>query len=455
MSASSALRERFGDAIHALLLLLVAAAIAFLSTRYGLVQDWSRDRRASLGEASVTLLKSLDAPVEVVSYARRQGGLRAVIADFVDRYRRVKPDLSLRFVDPDADPGAMRSAGVNVDGELDIRYKERSERLKVLSESEFSNALLRLSRTQARIVAFLEGEGERQPLGKANADLGQFVATLADRGVRAVPLPLAGTGKVPENTDLVVVANPQVALPAAAVAELVDYVDRGGALLWLTEPNEAGGLDTLAGALGIRVLPGTAVDGGGQAFGLSDPSFVAVNRYPPHAITHDFTLTTLFPQPAALAQLAGARWDAKSMLRTSATSWNETGPIPKAGDSTDTIRQDADEGEIPGPLDLAFALSRVSPRPDRREQRAVVIGDGDFLSNSFLGNGGNREFGQRVFDWVLGDDAQIAVADRSAPDRELKLSQGALTVLAVFFLAALPLLLVACGVLISWRRRRR
>ena len=176
--SASALRERFGDAIHALLLLLVAAAIAFLSTRYGLVQDWSRDRRASLGEASVTLLKSLDAPVEVVSYARRQGGLRAVIADFVDRYRRVKPDLSLRFVDPDADPGAMRSAGVNVDGELDIRYKERSERLKVISESEFSNALLRLSRTQARIVAFLEGEGERQPLGKANADLGQFVATL-------------------------------------------------------------------------------------------------------------------------------------------------------------------------------------------------------------------------------------------------------------------------------------
>jgi ABC-type uncharacterized transport system involved in gliding motility auxiliary subunit len=449
------MRERFGNALHALLIIAAAVAIAFLSTRFGFDRDWSHAHSASLGEASITLLHNLDAPVEVVSYARKQGGLRAVIADFIERYRRVKPDLSLAFVDPDADPNAMRAAAIMVDGELDIRYKGRSERLKVLSETELSNALLRLSRSRARIVAFLEGEGERQPLGKANADLGQFVGALADRGLRTVPLPLANIGKVPENTDLVVIANPQVKLPTAAVAELVDYVERGGNLLWLTAPGEDVGLDDLAKALAIRVLPGTVVDGSGQAFGLGDPSFVALDHYPQQAITENFVLTTLFPQPAALAQLAGAHWDMKSILRSSAKSWNETGHIPKAGEAADTIHQDADAGEIPGPLDLGFALTRLSPRPDKREQRVVVIGDGAFLSNSFLGNGGNREFGQRVFDWLLGDDAQIAVADSSAPDRELTLSQNQLSAISLVFLLALPLLLAASGMLIWWRRRRR
>lgn len=449
------MRERFGNALHALLIIAAAVAIAFLSTRFGFDRDWSHAHSASLGEASITLLHSLDAPVEVVSYARKQGGLRAVIADFIERYRRVKPDLSLAFVDPDADPNAMRAAAIMVDGELDIRYKGRSERLKVLSETELSNALLRLSRSRARIVAFLEGEGERQPLGKANADLGQFVGALADRGLRTVPLPLANIGKVPENTDLVVIANPQVKLPTAAVAELVDYVERGGNLLWLTAPGEDVGLDDFAKALAIRVLPGTVVDGSGQAFGLGDPSFVALDHYPQQAITENFVLTTLFPQPAALAQLAGAHWDMKSILRSSAKSWNETGHIPKAGEAADTIHQDADAGEIPGPLDLGFALTRLSPRPDKREQRVVVIGDGAFLSNSFLGNGGNREFGQRVFDWLLGDDAQIAVAESSAPDRELTLSQNQLSAISLVFLLALPLLLAASGMLIWWRRRRR
>ncbi len=449
------MRERLSGFIYVALIALAAFAIAFLSTRLGFERDWSYENGASLSSESIALLKTLDGPVEVVSYAGTQGGLRAIISNFVGRYQRAKPDVALRFVDPDADPQAMRAAGVTVDGELEIRYHERNERLKILSEAEFSSALLRVSRTRARIVAFLEGEGERQPLGKANADLGTFVSTLVERGLRPVPLPLANTGKVPDNTDLLVIANPRVALAPALVDALVDYIARGGDLLWLTEPDENAGLDALANALSVRVLPGTVVDASGSAFGLTDPSFVALAKYPVHAITKGLALTTLLPQPAALAQLANPAWDLKPILRSSDKSWNETGHIPKAGEASDSVSQDADAGEIPGPLDLGCALSRDSPRPGKHEQRDVVIGDGAFLSNSFLGNGGNRELGQRVFDWLLGDDDQISVPDRSAPDRTLTLSQGALGVLGFVFLVALPLVIAGTGALIWWRRRRR
>lgn len=449
------MRTRLGDLLFTVAVGVAAACLAFLSTRYGFESDWSSGRRASLGEASVALLGQLDAPVEVVSYARPQGGLRPIIGEFVARYQRLKPDLTLRFVDPDADPGAMRAEGIRLDGEIELRYRDRSERLKVLSESEFSGALLRLSRQGERIVAFLEGAGERQPLGEANADLGQFVRALHEQGVRAVGLPLASSGQVPRNTDLLVVANPRVALPEPVLRELVDYVERGGNVLWLAEPDERGGLDALADALSLRVLPGTVVDGGGAAFGLDDPTFVAVSQYPDHAITHGFVLTTLFPQAAALAQLTLPRWEIAPLLRSSAQSWNETGHIPRAGEAAGTVRHDADAGEIAGPLDLGLALRRRSPDPERREQRAAVIGDGDFLSNTFLGNAGNREFGVRLFNWLLNDDSLIDVPDRGAPDRELAMSQGALNALGLIFLAGVPIALAAAGGLIAWRRRRR
>ncbi len=446
--------DRLNNLIHVALLIAFALLAGFLSTRYGFVHDLSRTQRLSLGAESTRLLESMTAPIEVVSYARPQGELRKTIGDFIARYQRVKADMSLQFIDPDADPNAMREAGVQIDGEIELRYQGRSERLKELSESALSSALLRLSRARERLVAFLEGEGERKPDGVANADLGQFGATLKQRGIRALNLALTTTGKVPDNIDLLVIANPRVALSGPAALELVDFVERGGNLLWLLEPDEDNGLDALAEALSIRVLPGVIVDGSGQAFGIQDPSFVAVNRYPSHPALVGFDLGTLFPQPVALAQLAPPRWDFKAILRSSAQSWNETGHIPRAGEPAGDVRYDGTDGEISGPLDFGFAMTRLSPRPGAHDQRVVVIGDGDFLSNSYLANGGNREFGTRVFDWLLADDALIEIPERVAEDRNIGLSETALAVLSFGFLLGLPLLLAGSGLLI-WRLRRR
>lgn len=449
------MRNRFGHLVFAALLLACAFLLAFLSTRFSVQRDFSYVQRGSLSAQSVDLLKSLQGPVSVVSYASRGGELRTVIADFVARYQRVKPDLGLEFVDPDADPARMRSEGVRIDGELDLRYGDRSERLKVLTEREFSNALLRLSRTHTRVVAFLIGDGERRADGQANADFGTFSTLLAQQGVQLVPLALGAQAKVPDNTDLLVIADPQAPLSEGSRQAVLDFVQAGGNLLWLTEPGSSVNMDGLAEALSVRVLPGVAVDGAGAALGLGDPSFVAITTYPAQSITQGFELTTLFPQIAALAQLSPPRWDMQPLLHTTSQSWTELGHIPKAGEAAANIRYDEEGGEIRGPLDLAFALSRLSPTPAKQEQRAAVIGDADFLSNAYLGNGGNREFGQRLFNWLLVDDALIQIPDRGAPDRNLDLSQRDLGLISFVFLIGLPLALALAGGIIVWRRRRR
>lgn len=446
--------RRLDGWLFALLLVLAAGAVGYLSTRYAHQADWTANGRASLSAESRAVLERFDGPVEIVSYANPQGDLRRTVAGFLQRYQAVKPDLSLRFVDPQLDPAKMRELGITVDGALILHYKDREQRLDELSERSLTNALERLLRGSDRIVAFVTGDGERRADGHANADLGAFMAQLEARGMRAVPLNFAQVPAVPEHTDLVVLASPTLALPPGAVQALVGYVQNGGNLLWLTEPaNDDLGLGPLATALGVRVLPGVLVDGSGAALGLQDPRLIALGDYPPQAITRGFTLTTLFPQASALAQLAQGGWAAKPFLRSGAQSWTEFRPIDNSKPSD--IRYDADAGELKGPLDFGFALSRLSPSPDKSEQRAVVIGDGDFLSNTFLGNGGNRALGERVFDWLLGDDKLVQLPPRGAPDRLLEISQAGLNALSLGFLVVLPLLLLLAGGLIAWRRRRR
>jgi hypothetical protein len=105
-------------------------------------------------------------------------------------------------------------------------------------------------------------------------------ATGRSRHARGAAELLAGH-KVPEHTDLVVLASPRLALPPGASKALVDYMQNGGNLLWLTEPgNHDLGLQPLADTLGVRVLPGVWSTARRRA-GLKDPRMIALGDYPP------------------------------------------------------------------------------------------------------------------------------------------------------------------------------
>ncbi len=450
--------RRFGERADAwlftVLLLIGAACIALLSARFDFTADWSKGARESISPQAQAILKQLPGEVDAVSYARPGGDLREKLRSFIEGWQRFKPDLKLSFVDPDADPAAMRKAGVSVDGEIVLHWHGREQHVVQLDERDFGNALARLTRGRDRLVAFVTGDGERSPDGKANADVSSFADQLKQQGIRALSLNLTQSAVVPGNTDLVVLASPQAELSPQSVKALTDWLARGGNFLWLTEPgNDDLGLSPLGQALGVRVLPGVLVDGAGAKLGIGDPRMVVANDYPPHAITRGFQVNTLFPQVAALAAASGAPWSIHPILSSSAQSWNQIAAIDPTQAST--IKYDASLGELRGPLDFGFALSRLSPSPDKSEQRAVVIGDGDFLSNTYLNNGGNRAFAQRVFDWLLGDDALVSLPPRDAPDRIIHLTQTDLALMTWGWLVAVPLLLLVIGIVIGVRRRRR
>jgi ABC-type uncharacterized transport system involved in gliding motility auxiliary subunit len=178
-----------------------------------------------------------------------------------------------------------------------------------------------------------------------------------------------------------------------------------------------------------------------------------IGDYPFHAITRAFRDTTLFPQVSALAQVSDHDWAVVPFLRSGERSWTAFGGIDN--DKASTVAFHPEAGELKGPLDFAFALNRLSPSPVKSEQRAAIIGDGDFLSNTYVGNGGNRALGERIIDWLLGDDVLVDLPARGAPDRVISLSQEGLNAVTLGFLVALPLVLLGMGAGIAWRRRRR
>lgn len=440
------------------LFLTVIGLLAWLSTRYNYQADWTASGRHTLSEASATLLEILEGPVTITSFSRPDdiSGLRKRTTELVLRYQRLKPDIQLNFVDPDESPEQVREQGVTLDGELVVTYQGRKENLKNIGEQALSNALQRMLRSGERRVVFLGGHGERRIDGQANFDFGQWGKQLQEKGFIFSTLKLSTEAVIPDDTAVLVIAGPQVDLLPGEVALIKAYVGGGGNLLWFSEPGDTKGLEPLAEQLGLEFLPGTLVDPTGQMLGISNPAIIVVGEYPHHPVTDGLTTLTLFPEAHAIESLNKEGWQATPLLRSLPRSWSESGPM--AG----TIS--FDEGsDIAGPLTIGMLLTHELGNKKKegeeeqpaRTQRIAVLGDGDFLANSYLGNGANQELGDRLLNWLSHDDTFITIAPRTAPDTQLELTPALSMMIGFGFLLVVPGLLLGSGITIWWRRRKR
>ena len=450
LDPSTRRRLWFQHLLFLLLFGLVIGLLAWLSVRYPIQVDWTASGRNTLSAASQALLTRLDRPIRVTAYVRDRSPLRESIVRLVDRYQRFKPDIALHFVNPDLLPTQVRQLGISADGELYVEYGERGETLQHPGEQALTQTLQRLSRSQDRAVVFLDGHGERKPQGVANHDLGAFGRELEKIGIRARPLDLSKEPQIPADTATLVIASPQTPLSPDEIRVVLDYVRQGGNLLWLLEPDNPVGLPALAALLGVTLLPGVIVDADAPRLGISHPAFIPIVDYGPHPITAPLRSPALLPQAVALEIQPVADWRAAVLLESQSSSWTEIGALDGP------LQFDADTAERAGPLTVGAALFR--PRPavgSIAQQRIVIMGDGDFLSNTYLGNGANLELGLNILNWLVLDEALIMVPPGAVADPSLHLSESALAWLAMVFLVILPVGLMSSGWLIWFYRRRR
>jgi hypothetical protein len=170
----------------------------------------------------------------------------------------------------------------------------------------------------------------------------------------------------------------------------------------------------------------------------------AAAGYGRHPVTSTLSLNTLFPFARQVGAVESDTWRSVPLVQVAQRGWVEVGKL----EGSITFDKNRD---FPGPVNIATAFERMV---GDRQQRVVVVGNAGFLSNTFLGNGGNLDLGMNMINWLSGDDRLITIQPRPAPDSNLDLQPGALYLIAFTFVLGLPLAFLVTGVVIWWRRRR-
>jgi len=441
---------RFQNITFIVLFTTIIGLLAWLSTKYNIEADWTENNKNTLSDVSIKLVQQMPSPIKITTFIP-EGNLlsnRKYIEELINKYKKYKNNISLEIINPDTAPDKVRSMKVTNYGEVIVEYQGRNEHINQLKEQTLTNTLQRLLRQGERLLLYVSGHGERKPDGQANFGWANFSAKLKAKGINSRILKLNETPTIP-NAAAIVIASPQINFLPGEVDRLIEYVKRGGNLLWVQDPGTSMyGLKPLADYLGTSFYPGTIVDPTTQMMNVNDPSFALITSYPAHAITREFQYMSIFPKAVGIIHAAvKPEWKATPFLKTVARSWSETGILR----GQINYNQDSD---IIGPLTIGLALERKNIKDEEgKQQRIVILGDGDFLSNTYLGNQGNLNIGSNIINWLSHDDNFIKIPDTSSADKLITLSELSGALIGLFFLIILPLGLLISGTII-WLKRR-
>ncbi len=444
--------------LFVVLFILFIILVGYLTSQYSVATDITQANRNLLTKGSVDVLKQMDAPVNVTVYATNDNAssgdnFRKSMINFIRRYQREKKDVALTFINPSEEPRLAQEAGVKTDGEVVVEYKKRVEHISPpITEQDMTNLLVRLSRTNNRPIMYLDGHGERILIGERNHDLGEFGKQLESKGFKFANPDLTIAQAVPQNGAMLVIASPQVDVSDIEVKKIIQYLNNGGNLLWLLDDDNYRGLEPLAEFLGVTTSKGVVVDKLAAQYG-ADPRVSFASVYGEHDITKNFMLRTLFPQAHEVTAKGTYEngWKVKQLVEVAPNGWLSQQAIDKNA----SIDFDAATDKR-GPINIGVAMER---KFEEKGQRVIVMGNANFLANTFITNGGNLDLGINMVNWLVGDDSLITIQPMPLKDINVRIpetSMGVAIAWTVFhtFQFFIPIAMLIAGFYLWWKRKK-
>lgn len=480
----------FNQIINFALVIVIVGLLGWLSQRYKTEFDWTYGHRNTLTTQSQKLLKTMPDPIHFYAFIYGSASnKRQDIQQAVDRYQRFKSNITVKYIDPTRNPQKVKQFHITQPGQVVVEYDGRKETLTSVSEPKISHALERLSSKNIAHVVFLTGDGERSPDDKKQTGYSSFSQTLISKGMRVDTVNLALHPKIPANTAALVIASPTSELLPGEQKIIQNYVKHGGNLLWLADTDNPPYLKGLARQLGIAWQNGYAIFPNYQALGTGNPGIYLAAAYPRSPITKHLHEITVFPLVRSLKAAPLPGWHRMPLLETTKDSWLEVASHKMQG----VIQFDPKAGDLPGPLMIGLAESRkvtvpaanpakadktakahkggksdtgktadhkdpkpaAKPRSTSKQQRIVMIGDADFLSNGYIKVLGNRDLGVSIMNWLASRNKSLDITIPNAPDRNLYLPTWESWAISIGFIAVLPFLLLVFGIGRWFIRRRR
>jgi ABC-type uncharacterized transport system involved in gliding motility auxiliary subunit len=461
-------------ALYLIVIIAVLGAANFLANRYDKTFDATTNKRFSLSDQSIKVVKGLKSDVHITYFAEQSNFPTA--RNLLDRYANLSPKIQVEYIDPVKKPQQARAAGFTRDANLIIDSGFRKEPAKALTEEEVTGALIRSLKTQTRTVYFLSAGGEYSTDDTEASGYSNLKQLLQGDNFKTQVLtpkgnaPEAGktinlnekqqpqaTGfEIPKDCTVLVVGGPQLAYPPVVVDAIKKYVDGGGHVLVMldtplrisrdSQTQDSPELLQLLSDWGVTPDKDLVLDlsGVGQSLFGTGPEEPVIFQYEQQTIVRPMQrVPTAFPLARSLDIKSTGAASVEKMFGTSEDSLSitEIGP----GGAIDPRKGKK------GPFTLAAAGTTTGAN----KGRFVVFGTARWAQNGLIGSKalGNRDLFLNTVDWLSSDEDLISIRPKDAENQTLNITGQRGSLMFMLSIIFFPLAVVVMGLGTWWKRR--
>jgi len=440
--------------VEVVLLLVALGLVQTIAERTNRRIDLTPGHALSLDPITKQVLARVTEPLQLtVFYAR---GQREQYAALLARLHAQNARVTGELLDLDRYPERARAYGITKPGFATVAYAGRTRIAPALPEEQLAGALLGVVRGRRQRLLLTVGHGERVPGGDEHG-LGRFVQALDAENYAVEPGSLAD-GSVPPDTDVVVVAGPQVDFTPPELAALAGFLRGGGGVVLLLDPGALPALATWLRQAGVRLGDDFVVDRERRVLATDGLAAVVeqfrrgnpISEPPANPIESGAVLPSARSVDVE-GPAPGVR--AESVARTGPTSWamRDAGRARRGEEPTRAA------GDEPGPLSV---IVTAEVGAGERPGRLVVVGDADFATDAYLDVLGNRDIALNAVAWAAHEDTLAGNRPARVPEIQRPLSPLVLTeaqarLLLLGVAVVEPALVLGAGLVVVGLRRRR
>lgn len=448
-----------------LIALVFLVGLNILAAKENKSYDFTNIGLHTLSPLSVQILNQLDSDIEMKFFykegAENVEANRKAFAQVARMYAEASSKVKIDYIEMNGNPKTTAEFGANRPiGEVFISYKGQKNRVESqflgsqgqkFNEQEITNAIIKVTRKEKKIVYIVEGDEERNIEDEKNQrGVNAFVQMLEKNSYTVKKINLIKATSVPAEANALVILGPQSTLQKFEIDAITKYLSAGGSLLLTLDDKNTAGLSGLLNTFGLKLEPHYVFNvinsPMGQVVNSQEPT-VAVDYSPTSPITKVFTTNqkAIFVAPNSLVSVPVSP-DIKTemLVRT-----------PEASVALLNMDSENYEGK-PRSFNL---MAEVSGKLEKAEKpfKAVVAADTDFLSNGVIFQNVNRDIALNAMSYLLGDSDLISIAPKEVSITQMSMSPPEFTqfykfvVMGVFF--PLPFLFLGIAIVL-WLKRR-